>query len=177
MGQESTCFAPVFPCEFVLSLFVCVFFKLCVVPLLLFYRIFVFLRMCLLTYVSIITFLSIPMFHMFVPIASQGCQKSFYVFKSLRWKVVVHFVNIGGTVDYHCLNFVISSYYRWRKLEYSKKTTDLVVTTLSQNIVSSGAICGNRSHNFNGDKHRHSNTRTSHFLYDSTNSKRHQARN
>ena len=30
----------------------------------------------------------------------------FFVFSEWRWEVTVRFVDIGGTVDYHCLNFL-----------------------------------------------------------------------
>jgi hypothetical protein len=31
----------------------------------------------------------------------------FFMFNNLRLEVVVHFVNIGGIVDDHCLNFFL----------------------------------------------------------------------
>ena len=30
----------------------------------------------------------------------------FFVFSGLRWEAIVHFVDIGGIVDHHCLNFL-----------------------------------------------------------------------
>ena len=30
----------------------------------------------------------------------------FFVFDYLMWKMIVWFVDIGGIVDYHCLNFL-----------------------------------------------------------------------
>jgi hypothetical protein len=32
-------------------------------------------------------------------------------FSRFRWKVIVCFVNIGGTVDHHCLNFLFIILY------------------------------------------------------------------
>ena len=31
-----------------------------------------------------------------------------FVFNGLRWETIVHFVNIGGIVDCHCLNFLFT---------------------------------------------------------------------
>ena len=30
-----------------------------------------------------------------------------FMFNDLRWELIVYFVNIGGIVDHHCLNFLI----------------------------------------------------------------------
>ena len=30
----------------------------------------------------------------------------FFMFNELRWDVIVHFVDIGGIVHHHCLNFL-----------------------------------------------------------------------
>ena len=39
------------------------------------------------------------------------CHCPFSVFSELRWKVIVCFVDIGGIVDYPCLNFLLLKVY------------------------------------------------------------------
>ena len=34
----------------------------------------------------------------------------FFMFNDLRWEVIVRFIDIGGIVDYHCLDFLIIIY-------------------------------------------------------------------
>jgi len=34
----------------------------------------------------------------------------FYLFNDLRWEVIVRFVDNGGIVDHHCLNFLFIMY-------------------------------------------------------------------
>ena len=38
---------------------------------------------------------------------------SFFVFRELRWEVIVRFVDIGGLVDHHCLNFLFITFYHF----------------------------------------------------------------
>jgi len=40
---------------------------------------------------------------------------SWSVLCSVRWEVIVHFVDIGGIVDHHCLNLLFINYYNLHK--------------------------------------------------------------
>ena len=37
----------------------------------------------------------------------------FHILNKFRWEVIVRFVDIGGIVDHHCLNFVLFCWYWW----------------------------------------------------------------
>ena len=50
---------------------------------------------------------------LFVPVPSQDLNFQrhfvvyfFFMFNELKWEVIVRFVDIGGNVDHHCLNFL-----------------------------------------------------------------------
>jgi hypothetical protein len=49
----------------------------------------------------------------------------FFMINELNWEVVVHFVVIGGIIDYHCSSFLFIKVPWRRKPEYPERTTDL----------------------------------------------------
>jgi hypothetical protein len=56
-----------------------------------------------------------------VPVSSQDLDFPFFEFSELRREVVIHFVDIGGIDDHHCLNFLfIITNYNNMNQPYSK---------------------------------------------------------
>ena len=48
----------------------------------------------------------------------------FFVFSDLRWEVIVYYIDKGGIVDHHCLNFLLM-------ITYSEIKNDPLLATAS----------------------------------------------
>jgi hypothetical protein len=62
------------------------------------------------------------------------------MFNDLRWEVIVAFVDIGGIVDHHCLNFlfIIKNTHYYNNVIYMDSTIVALVTYSYKKVESVG---------------------------------------